>query len=362
MKKSLLAVLTLLVFNGTFFYSEAQILERFKNTYIPGRDYRTDAINLNDSTEAVDINEIKPLPGLAGWCLENNIAYNLEAAFLIGTGGLGLELATPVTNWARLRAGIEWIPPISIPMRFDIASFNNGTVSNDITHIQEMLYDMTGLKMDKEVRMTAKSTMFNFKLLVDVFPLQENRHWHVTAGFYVGAPVIGKAVNSRNQMPTLVAINLYNRAYDYFTSIKDIYDVPIGGGNYLDPDQVTEWKEKFEEYGRIGIHIGDYKDGKPYLMVPSKDGYVRAKARTNSFKPYIGFGYSGALDRMQKWNVGVEAGILIWGGAPQVITHDGVNISKELTNVRGKVGAYLDFMNAVPVFPLVNFKISYSFF
>ena len=51
-------------------------------------------------------------------------------------------------------------------------------------------------------------------------------------------------------MPTLVALNLYNRAYDYFTTIEDIYDVPIGGGNYLDPDKVLELQEKFREYGR----------------------------------------------------------------------------------------------------------------
>lgn len=62
--------------------------------------------------------------------------------------------------------------------------------------------------------------------------------------------IIGRAENKRNQMPTLVALNLYNRAYDYFTTIEDIYDVPIGGGNYLDPDKVLELQEKFREYGR----------------------------------------------------------------------------------------------------------------
>ena len=299
---------------------------------------------------------------LKEWCRQNNVADNLEAAFTLGTGGLGLELATPITKWTRLRAGVEWIPSFHLPLSFEISSFNEGNVNNDISHIQDMVYEMTGLHMDDEVKMIAKPKMLNFKLLVDVFPFQNNRHWHFTAGFYAGNSIIGRAENKRNQMPTLVALNLYNRAYDYFTTIEDIYDVPIGGGNYLDPDKVLELQEKFREYGRAGIHIGDFKNGEPYIMQPAQDGKVRAKAKTNPFKPYLGFGYSGALDKEQRWNIGVEAGVLFWGGAPQVILHDGVNMNKDLVNVRGKVGDYLNVMKALPVYPLINFKISYSFF
>lgn len=112
----------------------------------------------------------------------------------------------------------------------------------------------------------------------------------------------------------------------------------------------------------LKIHIGDFKNGEPYIMQPAQDGKVRAKAKTNPFKPYLGFGYSGAIDKEQRWNIGVEAGVLFWGGAPQVILHDGVNMNKDLVNVRGKVGDYLNVMKALPVYPLINFKISYSFF
>lgn len=296
------------------------------------------------------------------WMKANHVADNLEGAFTLGTGGLGLEVATPVTEWTRVRAGVEWVPPIHFNLGFPISSFNNGNISNDVGHIQEMVYDLTGLRMGDEVAMIAKPNMLNFKLLVDVFPFKDNRHWHFTAGFFLGSPTVGKAIDRNDQKPTLVALNIYNRAYDYFTTLEDIYDVPIGGGNYLDPDQVLELQEKFREYGRIGIHIGDFKDGKPYLMEPSKDGYVRAKARANSFKPYLGFGYSGAIDKEKRWNVGVEAGVLFWGGAPQVILHDGVNMNKDLVNVRGKVGDYLNFIKALPVYPMIDFKISYTFF
>lgn len=297
------------------------------------------------------------------WCKTNHVADNLDAAFTLGTGGLGLEVATPVTKWTRVRAGIQWMPPFHLPLGFDISSFNDGNVSNDISGIQDLVYDMTGIEMDPDVKMIAKPKMLDFKLIVDVFPFRQNRHWYVSAGFFVGNSVVGRAVNKRNQKPTLVALNIYNRAYDYFTTVEDIYDVPLGGGNYMDPEEVLDLQEKFREYGRVGIHIGDYrKNGKPYLMEPSKDGEVRAKAKTNAFKPYLGVGYSGAIDKEKRWNVGAEAGVLFWGGAPEVILHDGVNMNKDLKNVRGKVGDYLDFMKSLPVYPLVNFKISYTFF
>ena len=102
---------------------------------------------------------------LKEWCRQNNVADNLEAAFTLGTGGLGLELATPITKWTRLRAGVEWIPSFHLPLSFEISSFNEGNVNNDISHIQDMVYEMTGLHMDDEVKMIAKPKMLNFKLL-----------------------------------------------------------------------------------------------------------------------------------------------------------------------------------------------------
>lgn len=350
--------------------SAAQLIPKLTNVYtVPKKDNPDDRDSLfymKDRETIEPIREKHTLREWIGkrleWCKANGVADNLDVAFTLGTGGLGLEVATPVTRWTRVRAGVEWMPSFHLPLSFEISSFSEGAVNNDISHIQQMVYDMTGLHIDDNVDMTAKPNILNFKFLVDVFPFQENRHWHFTAGFYAGSATIGKAYNQRNEMPTLVALNLYNRAYEFFTTVEDIYDVPLGGGNYLDPDQVIELQEKFNEYGRVGIHIGDFKDGKPYLMEPSKDGAVRAKARTNPFKPYLGFGYNGALDREKRWNVGVEAGVLLWGGAPQVILHDGVNMNKDLVNVRGKVGDYLDFMKAVPVYPLVSFKISYTLF
>lgn len=308
------------------------------------------------------------------WFKRNHVADNLEVGLTIGTTGFGLEVATPVTRWVKVRTGVDWIPSFHVPMNFDINTFSDGLPSDNFQHVQEMVYELTGIEVDDRIKMIGKPTMLNFKFLVDVFPFEQNRHWHFTAGFYIGSSTIATAVNDRSEKQSLVGLNIYNRAYEYFNNLTDIFDVPIGGGNYMDPEQVLRIQRKFREYGRMGIKVGEFKDtGEPYIMEPAPDGSVSAKAYANMFKPYLGFGYGGFLDKEQKWTVGVEAGILIWGGVPDVINHDRildstgerymrVNMTKDLKNVKGKVGDYLNVFKALPVYPAINFRISYTIF
>lgn len=303
-----------------------------------------------------------PVKRLANWCNSHNVANNLDAAFSIGTDGFGFELATPITKWTTLRVGLDWTPSFHIPLDFDVTTFSDGEPSNNISEVQKMVYDLTGMEIDNQVRMICKPNFLNFKLLVDVFPFQENRHWHFTAGFYIGNRTVAKAIDAKEEMPTLVGLNIYNRGYEYFTTLEDIYDVHFGGSNYIDPAEVVKLQDKFRQYGRIGIHIGDFKNGTPYFMEPDSDGTVRANALANIFKPYLGFGYSGHLDQKKKWSIGLEAGAMFWGGAPDVIVHDGVNLTKDVVNIPGTVGNYMKFIRALPVFPVINCRISYSFF
>lgn len=296
------------------------------------------------------------------WFDDHHIFNNVDFAFTLGTSGLGLEIGTPITKWTKIRAGITWIPSFRVPMEFDINTFSEGLPSNNFQHVQELLYNLTGMEIDEKVKMTGEPYLLNFKLLIDVFPFKNNRHWHFTAGFFVGNTTIAKAYNHTEEKPTLVGLNIYNRAYNYFTNIKDIYDVPLGGGNYLDPAKVKELQEKFGKYGHMGMHVGDFKDGTPYIMEPAPDGSLSAKAYVKKFKPYLGFGYSGNLDKSGKLKIGFEAGALFWGGVPNVIDQNGVNMTKDLINVKGKVGDYLALIKALPVFPILELKISYSLY
>lgn len=301
------------------------------------------------------------------WSRKNGVADHLDVGFSLSTMGLGIEASTPITRWVTMRAGIDWLPKISLPMYFSLSTYSDGLPTGNFNDVSQLLYSLTGIELDDRVKMNGKGSMVNFKLLFDVFPWQQNRHWHVTAGFFAGTSQIAKAVNDRDEMPTLVGLNVYNRAYNYFTNLQSIFDVPLGGGGYLDPDIVEDLQEKFNRYGRLGIHIGDFKDGSPYIMEPAPDGSVSAKAFVNHFKPYLGAGYSTNLDPECRWNISVDLGVLFWGGDPKVINHDytagkDINFTKDLVNIKGKVGQYMDVVHSLPVYPMLAVKVSYNIF
>lgn len=297
----------------------------------------------------------RPMAESTSWFKRNNVLDHVSVAFTVGTPGLGFELQAPVTKWANVRAGLDGIPRFHFPMTFPVATYAEGKVNDNFDKIKEMMLKMTGEEMHEEVKMTAKPKMLNFKFLVDIFPFQQNRHWHVTAGFYLGGSTVGTAINDMDETSTLVAMNIYNRFYTRLKKYGYEHE-PIFGDVYLDKEQY----EELMSYGLMGIHIGDNKDGTPYYMTPASNGTVSAKAFANAFKPYLGLGYSGAVDKARRLNIGFEAGVLFWGGAPDIILHDGVNMTKDLINIRGKVGDYVDFMKALKVYPCISFKISYD--
>lgn len=300
------------------------------------------------------------LPQSHSWFKRHNIADHLDVGIDIGSMGVGIEVKTPVTRWAQVRAGVVWMPRFTVPMSFNLNTYSDGIPTGNFNRVAQMLYDMTGITLDEKVNMKGKGSMVNFKFLIDVFPFQKNRHWHFTAGFYLGTSKIATAINTYEEKPTLVGLNIYNRGYEYFTNLESIYSVP-----YLDPELVEKLQARFRSYGRMGVHIGDFADGKPYIMEPSPDGTVSAKALVNRFKPYIGAGYSTFLDKGRRWNFAVDLGALFWGGEPDVINHDyytgrDINFTKELHNIRGKVGDYMDIIKALPVYPVLQLSISYS--
>lgn len=299
------------------------------------------------------------------WCKEKGVGTSLDAGISLGDMGIGLEVSTPVTKWTNVRVGVDWVPKFHAPLKFNLNTYVSGMPTGNFNHVADLVYNMTGIEIDETVNMRGTGSMINFKFLVDVFPVPSNRHWHITAGFYAGTSMFAKAVNTYDEKPTLVGLNIYNRAYEYFTNVKDIFNVPLGGGAYMDPDLVEKLQARFEKYGHMGIHIGDFKDGTPYIMEPAPDGTISARAYINHVKPYIGAGYSTTLDKNSRWYFGVDLGMLIWGGVPKVINHDyvtgtDINFTKDLVNIRGKVGDYVKVFKAFPVYPVVAIKISYN--
>ena len=73
---------------------------------------------------------------------------------------------------------------------------------------QDLLKSLTGYDVDQNVTIDGKPTMYTFKFLVDVYPFRNNKHWHFTAGFYLGNKKIAKAVNAIEESTTMVSVGI----------------------------------------------------------------------------------------------------------------------------------------------------------
>ena len=111
------------------------------------------------------------------------------------------------------------------------------------------------------------------------------------------------------------------------------------------------------------VYGHEHKQGETYYMEPNEYSMVYADARTNSFKPYLGFGYEGRLIKNNDtYHIGFDAGVMFWGGTPSIITHEGINLAKDVEDIGGKVGRYVDFVKAFKVYPVINLRITRTIF
>ena len=313
---------------------------------------------------------------------------HLDLSVNLGTSGIGFDLATPIGNYVQLRAGYEFMPHFNYSVDFPVEvggepavkyDANGNRVESRFDRLAKNLKEVTGIDVDNHVEMVGNPTMNNFKLLVDVFPFKNNKHWHFTAGFYWGSSQFAKADNSVAAMTSLLAVDMYNHVYErvenFWETGEPIMEITIGGIPYVVPELRPEQVQTVLKYGRMGFQLGQYKNdiysesgllihqkGDPYEMEPGADHQVHIYAKSNSFKPYLGFGYGGRLVKgRDDWKVSFDAGLMFWGSV-DLYTHDGTNLTKDVEGITGKVGDYVDFAKKLTVYPSVSVRFTKTLF
>ena len=295
---------------------------------------------------------------------------HIEVSVTAGSTGVGLDLETPLTETVGVRIGYAYMPSFKAKMTFGVQVGDGPQYDEQgqskFDRMAQLLEELTGYEVDDRVDMIGRPTMHSFKLLFDVRPFR-SKAWHLTAGIFFGPKRIARAYNMTEEMPSLVAVGIFNNMYE-----KAINGEPISfGGVSLDPDLL---EEKFARYGRMNIHVGDFvhdmtdlngvehKQGEPYQMVPDKNSMVKATMEVNAVRPYLGFGYGGRLVRnSDDYWVSFDCGALFWGGTPHVYTHDGVDLTHDVENVRGSVGRYVDAVKGFKVYPIVELRLTRRF-
>lgn len=316
-----------------------------------------------------------------------------------GSTGIGFDIATPITDFLHVRAGFDWMPHFDYNAAFGIQAGRydeNGvwheTSMKQMQNYIDLMKKMTGITVDTEIEMTGNPSFYNAKLMFDFLPFR-NKHWHLTAGFFVGPSKIATAENKTKDMPSLIAMNIYNQMYDKAANGEPV--IEYGSGN----NAISIYRPELVEYGCMGIRLGEYTHdiyytepeyytsfvidengphqagdvkhaagevkyhaGDPYMMKPDENSMASAKVKVNSFRPYLGFGYGGRLLKgNDDYHVSFDCGVMFWGGTPDLVTHDGTNLTKDVRGVTGKIGTYVDLVNAAKVFPVLSLRITRRF-
>lgn len=286
---------------------------------------------------------------------QKNILNHMDVGVNVGTMGVGVDVAVPVGNYVRVRAGYHYMPRFTINSNFPVETRSgNGSVTDFVgeeTNVSDLQgrismierrldnmgvdlntpeYSKTKALLDyynamspeerkntvvsDKVAMGLRPSMHQFKLLVDVMPFRNNKHWSFTTGIYVGPSVVGDACNMDKETLALMTISAYNELY----VLSCQWNLP--NGNHI---------SSLEERGVAGFNLGRFKDGNLAIMVPDKDNKARAEMEVSKVRPYIGFGYNTHLSRNKRWQLNVDAGVMFLCGAPKVYVDNVYSINED---------------------------------
>lgn len=292
---------------------------------------------------------------------------HLEIGGVVGTTGVGFDISAPLNKHLKLRAGFSCMPKISDTENYSMTAVGGSekiSLEHRTKRLAEYLGDLINNDdVDNIVAMDRRVGFSNAKLILDWYPFHK-KNWHFSAGFYFGASKIGEIQNTLEEAPTMLAMIMYNDMYDQIQGL-DEYEFPTFSlGKYsfeLDPITGKEMKNAFKAYGRVAVQLGSFDDGTPHYIQPDANGILKAEAKANKFKPYVGFGFDGRIGREKRWDIGFDMGIMYWG-TPHIYCNDGVCLVHDVHDIKGVVGRYIKVVKRIPVFPVLEFKLSYALF
>lgn len=247
----------------------------------------------------------------------SHLALGLE----VGTTGVGLDVAVPLSPYFALRAGVDMFP-YSYSSKFDI-DFQS-------SEMDELVLNTPGLKaelqrkglptssseLDTKAKLTAKLGLVNGKVLIDIYPFRR-ASFHFVAGVYFGK---SKLVSVSGKMPS---------------QIIEVADV------------LNQYAQQTEFDFNTGIALGDYSIQSNAL------GEVDAAIKINGVKPYIGLGFGRSVPR-KRIGCQFELGAMFHGKPKIVSSNSEVN---DLINDELSSSGITDIMEKVTIYPMISFRL-----
>ncbi len=194
-------------------------------------------------------------------------------------------------------------------------------------------------------------------------------------------------------MVSLLSVGIYNQMYVKALKNEPLFDFSKIEGIDIPSVTIPALYEKLKSFGPLGFSVGTfthdiygispediydtngnlvlqkgeygllYKQGDKYILQADENSMVRVQAKSNSFKPYLGFGYGGRLIKgRDDWKVSFDCGAMFWGGKPELYTHDGIDLINDIENIGGQVGRYVDLFGTFKVYPVLSFRLTKTIF
>lgn len=248
--------------------------------------------------------------------VELGIFDNMSVGLGLGTTGISLDVAAPITPLLAVRLGADIVPKITIHPALDLG------ITKDI---QEISMDLIGERLPDKIDFDGKIKFAAGHLLVDIYPFKKSS-FHVTAGAYLGGKEIGN-LNTAGDQILLKAIYEYNKAIEL-----------------VDPDL------------KVGVKLGNY------FLEPNKDGVIKTSLEVNALRPYIGIGFGRAVPTKHRFACNFDLGFQFWG-TPKIYL-EGDNGKKHLdkSDLAPESAKALKKLSETTFWPVLNVRCAFRLF
>lgn len=236
------------------------------------------------------------------WGIFNHVG----AAVGIGTTGVSIDLAFPITPYFALRGGVDIFP------KFDYKT----DLKLDFDNTAKAAYQqMFGETLPDKIDVKGNPDLGAGHVLLDIFPAKTSS-FHLTVGAYFGKSDIASVWNT-NCEAELARIYQFNHS-------------------------------TFGQNNRIGVDLGDY------FLEPDANGKVDASLKVKSFRPYVGIGFGRPVPMKSRFTCNFDMGVEFWG-KPEVYLQ-GEKLSTGNTK-NDDADNILNNISKISVFPVLNLRL-----
>ena len=245
------------------------------------------------------------------WGLFNHLSVGVG----LGTTGISVDVAAPISPYVAVRGGADILPNIKFHPALDLGTDKD---------IKKFVYEWFDVDLPEKIDFDGKLKFTAGHLLVDVYPFKKSS-FHVTAGAYLGSKQIAYLNTAGDQI-------LLKTVYDY---------------NQLEISNLL---------GKAGVELGNY------LLVPDKDGIIKTSLEVNALRPYIGIGFGRAIPTKHRFACNFDLGLQYWGTPKIYLEGDNGKTRLKESDLDPESGKGIKALSETKFWPVLNFRCVYRIF